>query len=293
VTNPTCLAAGFTTNTCSRCPDSFVNNNVPALGHAYEWVVQTPAAPEVAGVEIGTCRNCNDTQTRTIPALPPADGTGEPVDPDPEDPVGDGVLDVLPEADSAKKIPPASFTDVPSASIAFNAVSWAEFHGYVTGGNGLFNPTGNMSRAQFALVLYRYDKEPKGSVSHSFFDVPTASIANEAISWANENGIVTGQAGRFNPTGQISRAQMILMLHRYDKYVGATAPGRPPTGQPDPTILDQFEDKALISTIALDAMAWGVTNKLITGGNGIVNPTGNVTRAQVVLILYRYDTEVK
>ena len=281
VTAPTCEADGFTTNTCSRCDDEYVSDDVPALGHDWSsWTQVRPATVDEEGLETRSClNNCGiAAQTQPIPVLPPAaDGTDEPGEPGEEEP----------DADSAKKIPAASFTDVATSSIAFDAISWAEFHGYVTGGNGLFNPTGNLSRAQFALVLYRYDEgATKGGAAHTFTDVPSASIANEAISWANANGIVTGQAGRFNPSGFISRAQMVLMLHRYNKIVD----GKTDT---DPKILDQFKDKDKIAGIALEAMAWGVTNNLITGGNGLLNPAGNVTRAQVVLILYRYDNEVR
>ena len=37
VTEPTCTAAGYTTYTCSRCSDSYVGDEVAALGHSYAY----------------------------------------------------------------------------------------------------------------------------------------------------------------------------------------------------------------------------------------------------------------
>jgi len=56
--------------------------------------------------------------------------------------------------------------------------------------------------------------------------------------------------------------------------------------------LATFTDRGLISSAATEAMRWGVTKGLITGGRGLLNPNGDITRAQVVLILYRLNNTV-
>ena len=46
VTAPTCTEAGYTTYTCSVCGNSYVADEVAALGHSYEAVVTAPTCTE-------------------------------------------------------------------------------------------------------------------------------------------------------------------------------------------------------------------------------------------------------
>ena len=69
VTEPTCTERGYTTHTCANCKDSYVDTYVDAKGHDYgEWVVETPATEEAAGLRYKECA-CGDKVTETIPAL--------------------------------------------------------------------------------------------------------------------------------------------------------------------------------------------------------------------------------
>jgi len=151
----------------------------------------------------------------------------------------------------------------------------------VTGQNRRFNPNNRLSRAQFALVLYRLDGSPDVSGDSVFSDVDQSGIAYNAISWAHTNRIVTGEAGKFNPNSNITRAQMVLMLHRYNEMYNRNSLS-------DSDALDRFSDKNRVSPTAGEAMRWGVTHRLITGGGNVLNPNGYITRAQAVLILHRY-----
>ena len=67
VTDPTCTAGGYTTYTCSRCPDSYVDNRVDALDH--DWAATTytwASATEPCTAERACKRNgCTETQTAT------------------------------------------------------------------------------------------------------------------------------------------------------------------------------------------------------------------------------------
>ena len=176
-----------------------------------------------------------------------------------------------------------AFIDVANNSIAYDAIRWANTKSFVTGSDGWFSPHTQMTRAQFALVLYRFEGSPPVSEGREFSDVNPASIAYDAIKWASSHGIVTGQDGKFNPNGNITRAQMVLMLNRYNSHKGNDSSS-------DVSVLDPFRDRGEISSVAIDAMRWGVTQGLVSGGNGLLNPNGNITRAQVVLILRRYDS---
>ena len=70
VTNPTCTEQGFTTYTCSRCGDSYVDNYVDALGHAFsEWTETTAPSCTEPGEESRLCARCLTTETRPVDAL--------------------------------------------------------------------------------------------------------------------------------------------------------------------------------------------------------------------------------
>ena len=62
VTEPTCLQPGFTTYTCAKCGDSYVGNEVAALGHDYQSSVTAPTCTE-AGYTTYTCSRCGDSYT--------------------------------------------------------------------------------------------------------------------------------------------------------------------------------------------------------------------------------------
>jgi len=72
VTKPTCLEEGFTTFTCS-CGDSYVGNEVPALGHNYVGKITTYPDFINVGLMTLTCSRCKDKYTEAIPVLIPAD----------------------------------------------------------------------------------------------------------------------------------------------------------------------------------------------------------------------------
>ena len=173
------------------------------------------------------------------------------------------------------------FSDVSTSSPAFNAIRWAHANGIVTGSGGRFFPDDNMTRAQYALVLWRYEGRPVPVSVGRFSDVSTTNVAYNAITWANENRIVTGTGDMFLPENNMTRAQMVLMMYRYNNLKGRNS-----TSNAD--ALDRFTDRGQIVPAAVEAMKWAVTHGLMTGGGSRLTPNDNITRAQVVLILFRY-----
>ena len=68
ITYPTCVAVGYTTYTCT-CGDSYISNEVVALGHDYKSVANVPTC-ELGGYTIYTCSVCNDSyEADQTPAL--------------------------------------------------------------------------------------------------------------------------------------------------------------------------------------------------------------------------------
>ena len=69
VTAPTCTNKGYTTHTCS-CGDSYITDEVDALGHTWDNGVVTKEPTETAtGIRTYTCTRCSATKTETIPAI--------------------------------------------------------------------------------------------------------------------------------------------------------------------------------------------------------------------------------
>ena len=72
VTDPTCTEQGYTTHTCSRCGDSYVDDYVEATGHSFgEWKETKAATCTEKGEKTRCCEreNCNTIETQSMKAL--------------------------------------------------------------------------------------------------------------------------------------------------------------------------------------------------------------------------------
>lgn len=68
VTSPTCTEQGYTTHTCSKCADSYVDTYQDALGHSYgEWIVIRESTETEKGERKHTCVRCNLEETEEMP----------------------------------------------------------------------------------------------------------------------------------------------------------------------------------------------------------------------------------
>lgn len=112
----------------------------------------------------------------------------------------------------------SSFSDVGTAWYA-NAVTWAATKELVGGyGNGLFGPEDDITREQFAVILYRYAGSPvPPNLLLDFTDAYKVSDwAQDAIRWAVDQGILNGKGnGILDPTGKATRAESAQMLRNY------------------------------------------------------------------------------
>ena len=91
--------------------------------------------------------------------------------------------------------------------------NWAKKNGISDG----TNPTAPVTREQLATLLYRYAGSP--SVSGTLHAADAASVsdyAEDALLWANQNGIVNGVGSNtIAPKDNAQRAQVAAMLARY------------------------------------------------------------------------------
>ena len=112
-----------------------------------------------------------------------------------------------------------TFSDVDNTKWYAEGVAWASKEGIVTGyGGGKFDPNGDITREQLAVMLWRYAGKPNAkSGTLNFVDAAKISPwALEAMRWATEKGIINGKgSGILDPTGKATRAQAAQMLKNF------------------------------------------------------------------------------
>ena len=156
-------------------------------------------------------------------------------------------------------------------------------HGLFNGiTENLFGPNLPMTRAMLVTVLYRAEGKPAVTRNIPFADIDMNEYYADAVIWASTNGIVKGyDENTFGPDDNVTREQIAAILMRYADYKELET-----TQNGD---LSQFVDEELISDWARENVAWAVGAELINGrGNGILDPLGDATRAEVAAILQRF-----
>ena len=121
----------------------------------------------------------------------------------------------------------STFTDVTSGHWAVDAITWAAQNDIVAGiGGGLYDPDSNVTREQFAQMLYNYAKY-KGydlTATGDLTQFPDADAisdwAETALSWANGKGLINGhENGTIDPKGSTIRAQAASIMANFDQNV--------------------------------------------------------------------------
>ena len=160
--------------------------------------------------------------------------------------------------------PDFPFTDVSVNAWYYEAVKYVYENGIMNGVDRYrFQPNGTLTSAMVWTMLARLD------------GVDTEGGANwyaKAQEWATATGVSDGE----NPTGEVTREQLVTMLWRY-------------AGSPTYTAdLSGYVDTADISSWAEQAMCWAVATGVIEGDeNSALTPKADTTRAQAAAMLMR------
>ena len=172
------------------------------------------------------------------------------------------------------------FKDVAPDFWGTNSIDFVSARGIFGGvGNDEFAPNLAISRAMFITALHRLDGFSSAS-SAGFEDVSPADWFADAVNWAAQNNIASGDGKNFRPGAPLNREQLVTILYRYAAYIGADTQAR--------TDLNSFNDGGTVSPWAQEAMQWAVATGLVQGDNNAINPTGSATRAQIATILTRF-----
>lgn len=185
------------------------------------------------------------------------------------------------------------FTDISATAWYMDSVKYVYENGYMNGmTDTTFVPSGSLTRAMLVTVLYRMEGSPDmGGSGSGFSDVRDSEYYADAVTWARENGIVTGiNENEFQPNSDLTRQQAVAIFYRYcvtyKKADGSNLAS-----------LDAFPDASSVAAYAVTAMRWAVSNRLITGsattsGKTILDPKGTLSRSQCATLIQRCQEEI-
>ncbi len=184
--------------------------------------------------------------------------------------------------DDTPATPGEKFVDLGNHTWAKDAIYALVDSGVVNGtSENTYSPAKNIKRADFAIMLVRAFGITEGQGEH-FADVDASKYYAKELLLAKANGIVGGIGdNKFNPEGEITRQDMMLMLYRALEAQGKKLPDA------DESVLADFADAAEIADYAKSAVASVVKAGIITGSNGRINPLSRATRAEIAVMLSR------
>lgn len=152
-------------------------------------------------------------------------------------------------------------------------LDWAVENGISDG----TNPNNNITREQFAAMLYRYAENAGEDITadtaelNKFIDtINVSSYALQPLAWALENGIVSGTSSdTISPAGNATRAQVATMLMRYDKAFNDDTQSDNPGGETTHPEETETPDVDYKLTIALMNSNLSVGDKVMADMNTI------------------------
>ena len=265
---PTCGEPGEFTFTCTLCSETKTEVIPATEEHNFDnGAVTLEPTCTVAGIKTYTCADCGATEIETIPATEEhnfVDGVCT---------VCGGILVVNP------------FTDVAEDQWYHDYIVAAYYADLISGmTETTFAPEENVTRAQFAMILYRAVGAPGTEGMENPFTDLRDEWYRDAIIFLTNIGVVYGTTDTtFDPDANITREQMIAMLYRaYKLAMGEVV---------EEDALSRFVDKESVSAYALEAMNWAaaygiLSGTTIEGKTGLyIDPQGTATRAQAAKVM--------
>ncbi len=145
----------------------------------------------------------------------------------------------------------------------------------------IFNPSANITRADFAALLVR-TLGLTAEVNSNFDDVTIEDYFYKEVGIAKELGITNGVGNnKFAPREEITRQDMMTMTARALKLLNKLE------AEGTKADLDKFSDADEIASYAVESIAALVKDGLIVGSNNMLNPKDNAIRAEVAVLMYR------
>lgn len=167
------------------------------------------------------------------------------------------------------------FADMPNGW-SREAVASAVENGLLRGSDGKLDPTGLLTRAQLATVIVRAFGATAEADLSGFTDVKAEDWYYSALAKAKGMAVMNGTSGStMSPDRPISRQEVFVLLARALKL----ADGKAET-------LNAFKDAESVGAWAVGGTAAMVSAGYVSGSDGYLLPTANITREQFAQILY-------
>jgi hypothetical protein len=183
-----------------------------------------------------------------------------------------------------KVISELPFTDVAAEDWFFGDVTFAYWHGMVSGtGANRYSPGDTTTRAMLVTMLCNLTGKPSAEGAASpFADVTEGAWYESAVRWAAAAGVVSGyEGGNFGPDDAITREQAAAILARFMRYLGADIEPRGAAAA--------FTDADEISDYAKDAVERMNRYGILNGTDkGALAPGKSASRAEVAAMLHRF-----
>lgn len=159
-----------------------------------------------------------------------------------------------------------TFIDVSENDWFYTAVQYNAYFGLMSGTSATtFEPNTALTRNMFFTILHRMSGDTEFTGGENWYD--------DGVNWA----VATGVSDGTNGDGNISREELVTMLWRYSGSPKVMAD------------ISMYTDVGEVSSWAIDAMAWAITEGIITGRTeDSLAPSEEASRAEVATIMMRY-----
>ena len=171
------------------------------------------------------------------------------------------------------------FSDVDANAWYAEAVMYCREHNLMAGiGNDQFAPESNLTRAQFATVLYRIEGTPAVTGTDAFTDTPDGAWYSDAVLWVSQQNLISGYGGGlFGSNDPVSREQMTTILWRY-------------AGSPAVDGTSDYTDETSIASYAAAAVDWASVNNIVMpASTGVFAPKSEASRAHIAAALMNFS----
>lgn len=165
----------------------------------------------------------------------------------------------------------------------YDSVNWAADNSIISSGVAIpeYDALGECGKAEAIVMLWRFAGRPgevllRGeTVNTGYDDVPTNEWYSDAVAWAYGEGILDGGEA-YNPSSGCNRGDFITMLWRY-------------AGKP---IVSKGNDYTDVNEgdFFYNAVNWAVSEGIILPQGSEFLPSTPYTNAEILTLLYRYDS---
>ncbi|WP_051251115.1 S-layer homology domain-containing protein [Paenibacillus harenae] len=169
--------------------------------------------------------------------------------------------------------------------------AWAQWEIEVLASKGIiqgvsdsnYAPDQQLTRAELVTLLVRaLGLHAETKADASFADVKSSDYYGEPVAIAKKLGIALGKGNnQFHPMQPVTRQEMMVLSMRAMEAAGIVLSAA------NDAELNRFQDQALISSYARDAVITLVSEGIIQGKGSAIQPQSTATRAEMAIVLYK------